>query len=68
MGGFGNSQFEELGEESGDVIEEFFSTEIAKPETRNSKENAQSHLQAIRRELSGGGSGTDLSSHRSVPG
>lgn len=68
MGGFGNSLFEELGEESGDVIEEFFSTEIAKPETRNSKENAQSHLQAIRRELSGGGSGTDLSSHRSVPG
>ena len=67
MGGFGNSLFEELGEGSGDVIEEFFSTEIAKPETRNSKENAQSHLQAIRRELSGGGRGTDLSSQRSAP-
>lgn len=68
MGGFGNSLFEELGEESGDVIEEFFSTEIAKPETSNSKESAQSHLRAIRRELSGRGSGTDLSSQRSAPG
>ncbi|WP_322002851.1 hydrolase or metal-binding protein [Marinobacter alexandrii] len=53
-GGFENNLFEEIGDEAGDVIEEFFSMEPGNPEA-GPTETAQSHLRAIRRELSGGG-------------
>ena len=66
--GFGNSLFEELGGELGDVIEEFFSSDAAKPETSGSEKSPQSHLQAIQRELSGRRGRTNLSSQQSAPG
>lgn len=66
-GGFENSLFEELGDESEEVIEEFFSGKPSEPETCLS-EGAQSHLSVIRRELSGGGQVTGTSSQLSAPG
>lgn len=68
VSGFGNSLFEELGEDSGDVVEEFFSSDAAKDETGASDKSPQSHLRAIQRELAGGRGKTNLSSQQSAPG